>query len=360
MPTEDVYDRLRTHLDNLPVGFPKTKSGVEMRILRRLFTEEEAEMAVNLTPFPETLEEIALKIQRDPKEIEPLLETMANKGLIFRNRKGGVTRYRAEWFVVGIYERQVGTITKEFAEDFEQYVDEALRDEIVSTTSTPQLRVVPVAESIDHSIDVAAYDDIRDIIKRQSKIAVAECICKKEKELLGEGCDNPREVCLVFSTGAYAYIENGIGREISQEDALKILDEAEAAGLVCSPSNDQKNFVVCLCCGCCCAILVNLKKLPQPSALIASNYYAQVDSDVCTGCETCIERCQMDAISMDDGIAKIDLDYCIGCGLCVTTCPSDALSLKEKDDKYIPPKNALELYQRIGEERLQARAKKPS
>ncbi|MFX0169085.1 MAG: DUF362 domain-containing protein [Candidatus Hodarchaeota archaeon] len=358
MTTEDVYERLRTHLDNLPVGFPKTKSGVEMRILRHLFTEEEAQMALSLTPIPETAEQIAQKTQRTAKEIEPLLETMAEKGLIFRSRKGGITQYRAEWFVVGIYERQVGTLTKEFAEDFEQYIDEALRDELISMR-TPQLRVVPVAESVDHSIDVAAYDDVRDIVKRQSKIAVAECICKKEKELLGEGCDNPREVCLIFSTGAYAYIENGIGREISQEEALKILDEAEKAGLVCSPSNDQKSFVICLCCGCCCAILTNLKKLPKPSTLVASNYYAQVDPELCTGCETCIERCQMNAITIDRDVASIDLDYCIGCGLCVTTCPSDALSLQEKEEKHIPPKNALELYQKIGEERQQQRAKKP-
>jgi len=352
MTADDIYEKLREHLDSLPVGFPKTKSGVEIRILKRLFTEEEAEMATHLTPFPATVEEISQRAERDSKEIEGLLAKMAKKGLIFRSRKGGVLKYRAEWFVVGIYERQVGTITKEFAEDFEQYVEEALRDELIST-KTPQLRVVPVAESIDHSIDVAAYDDIRDIIKRQSKIAVAECICKKEKELLGEGCDNPREVCLIFSTGAYAYIENGIGREISQEEALKILDEAEAAGLVCSPSNDQKNFAVCLCCGCCCAILVNLKKLPRPSTITASNYYAQVDADLCSGCETCLDRCQMDAITMENGVANIDLDFCIGCGLCVTTCPSDALSLKEKDEKHIPPKNALELYQKIGEERAQ-------
>jgi len=356
---EDVYEQLREHLDSLPVGFPKTESGVEIRILKRLFTEEEAEMATHLTPLPATVEEIAQRANREAADIEALLERLANKGLIFRSRKGGVTTYRAEWFVVGIYERQVGTLTKEFVEDFEQYVDEALRDEIIST-STPQLRVVPVAESVEHSIAVAAYDDIRDIIRRQTKIAVADCICKKEKALLGEGCDNPREVCLVFSTGAYAYIENGIGREISQEEALKILDMAEKAGLVCSPSNDQKNFAVCLCCGCCCAILTNLKKLPKPSTLVASNYYAEVDSELCTGCETCIDRCQMDAISMNGDMAKIDLDYCIGCGLCVTTCPSDALSLKEKEDKYVPPKNALELYQKIGEERLQKRAKNPS
>jgi ferredoxin len=350
-----MYKQLREHLDNLPVGFPKTESGVEIRILKRLFTEEEAEMAIHLTYIPETVDQIAQRARRDPEQVKPLLDQLADKGLIFRSHKGGDTQYRAEWFAVGIYEHQVNNMTKELAEDFEQYMEEGLRDELVASADPPQLRVIPVAASLTPSMGIMPHEDAREIVKKQSKIAVAPCICKREKEVLGEECDKPEEVCMVFSTGAYYYIENGYGREITVDEALKILDEAHDAGLVCSPSNDQKGFVICNCCGCHCGILTNLKKLPNPAKLVASNYYAEVDIDSCTGCETCLDRCQMDAISMENGTAKIDLEYCIGCGLCVTTCPSEALELKQREEITIPPVNAFELYTKIGEKRLARR-----
>jgi len=279
---------------------------------------------------------------------------MSAKGLVFNSRARGVTTYRAAWFAIGIWEHQVNRLTKEFVEDFEQFIEEGFRDEILSV-GTPQLRVVPVGKSITPTMNVAPYDDVRELIKQQSKLAVAECICKKEKELLGEGCSNPREVCLVFSTGAYYYIEHELGREITQEEALEILDLAEKSSLVMSPGNAQKTFVICCCCGCCCAILANLKKMPKPSTLVASNYYVESDPELCVGCETCLDRCQMDAIAIQDDVATIDLDRCIGCGLCVTTCPEEALTLKLKDKSQviIPPTSTAELYIQIGTERLQ-------
>ncbi|MFX1561951.1 MAG: ATP-binding protein [Promethearchaeota archaeon] len=356
MTKQDIYVRLREHLDSLPVGFPSTKSGVELRILRRLFTEEEAEMACHLQPLPETVEQIAKRTNRDSKELEALLEQMAKKGLIFKSKAGGKTAYRASWFVIGIYEAQVKRLTKEFAQEFEEYIDENF-EKWLYDSKTPQLRVVPVQSSITPSIGIASYEDARELIRQQSKIAVTECICKKEKALLGEGCDKPREVCLAFSTGAWSYIENGIGREITKEEALQILDLAEESGLVISPGNAQKTFCICCCCGCCCALLSNLKKLPNPAAFVASNHYAEVDSELCIGCGTCLDRCQIDAITVEEK-AIINLDRCIGCGLCVTTCPEEALTLRKKDESQIivPPSNVVELYMKIGNERLQKRS----
>ncbi len=358
MNSDTVYERLREHLDNLPVGYPKTESGVEIRILKRLFTEEEAEMATHLTYIPETAEQIAQRANWEVEEIKPLLERLADKGLIFRSHKRGITQYRAEWFAIGIYEHQVKNMTKELAEDFEQYLDEALREELVASADPPQLRVIPVHASLSPTMGVLPYEDAREIVKKQSKIAIAPCICRIEKRALGEECDKPDEVCMIFSTGAYYYIENGYGREITSNEALKILDQAHDVGLVCSPSNDQKGFVICNCCGCCCEILSSLKKIPKPSSIVASNYFTEVDADSCTGCETCLDRCQMDAITMEGGIATIDLDYCIGCGLCVTTCPSEALALKRKEEPevIVPPANAFELYREIGEKRIQRKS----
>lgn len=356
MTEQDVYERLREHLHNLPVGYPSTGSGVEIRILKRLFTEEEAEMACHLTPFAATAGDIAEKLERELAKVEALLEQMSAKGLIYNSRKGGITTYRASWFIVGIFEYQVNRMTKEFADDFDQYLDEGLRDEIFSY-ETHQLRVVPINKAVDAAKQVASYDDARNLIMQQSKISVQNCICRQKRDLQGEPCSRTekREFCMAFSSGAYYYLEHGLGREITQEEALNLLDFAEEKGFVVSPGNAQKTFVMCLCCGDCCEFLGNLKKYPKPSSLINNTYYAQVDEELCMGCETCIDRCQMGAIKIIDEISTIDLDRCIGCGLCVTTCPEEALSLQRKpEDKLIePPANVAELFMKIGTEKMQ-------
>jgi len=82
---------------------------------------------------------------------------------------------------------------------------------------------------------------------------------------------------------------------------------------------------------------------PKPAEKVLTNYYMDVDKDACSGCETCVDRCQMEAIKIgDDAVAHVDRDRCIGCGLCVTTCPSDAAKLvaKPESERQTPPPTA--------------------
>jgi ferredoxin len=138
----------------------------------------------------------------------------------------------------------------------------------------------------------------------------------------------------------------GLARPASQEEALAILDASEKAGLVNQPANMINPGGMCNCCGDCCGILRALNQLPKPAEMVVNNYFATVDSDLCTACETCIERCQMAAISIgEDDVAEIDLDRCIGCGLCVTTCPTDAMrmALKPETQRQKPPASGRDL-----------------
>ncbi len=351
MANPEVYRRLQEHLDSLPVGFPPTKSGVELRILKRLFTEEEAEMTCFLSFSPKTVKQIAKETGKPEKRMEVLLEQMRGKGLIAAYHIDEELHYSNQLFAVGIYELQLGVLDKEFVEDFEEYMQEAFSQVLVQGT-TPQLRVVPIQTSIEPSMGVSPYENLRQIIKEKDRFSLMDCICKKEKALLGEGCEKPREVCLVLAAPNY-FTKRGWAREISQDEALEVLVQAEEAALVASPGNVQNPTFICLCCGCCCAILSNLKKLPNPSEYVASNYFATVDTELCSSCETCLDRCQMDAITMIDEIANVDSRRCIGCGLCVSTCPVEAIHLKRKDPSQIvvPPVSGQELYQKIATEK---------
>jgi len=136
--------------------------------------------------------------------------------------------------------------------------------------------------------------------------------------------------------GFYAdyYIELGMGRKITQEEALGILEMAEEAGLVHQFADSLDPGAICNCCPDCCGDLRILRMIPNAAALAISNHFAQVDSDLCNGCETCVDRCPMDAVSLgEDQTADINLDRCIGCGLCVKTCPTEAMMLVSKPEE---------------------------
>jgi ferredoxin len=347
---DDVYVKLAHHLDNLPAGFPATDSGVELRILKRLFTPREAEVAMGLTMMQEPPSAIAERLGAEESDLTPLLERMSKKGLIIRSNKGGQNLYMAAQFVVGIWEYHVNDLDEDLIRDFNEYVPFLVKT--LSKQKTQQLRVIPVSQSVSAEMSIMPYEEAEQIIKNQSKIVVAPCICRKEHKMAGKGCENPLESCLILSGAAYYYEENGLGRSIDQEEALEILNKGIEAGLVLQPGNSQKPFAICMCCGCCCQILKNVKKLDKPAQIVHTNYYAAVNEEDCIACGTCEDRCQMDAITVDD-VAHVDREKCIGCGLCVPTCDPGAIKLFEKheDEKWIPPKNIVETYIKIATER---------
>ncbi len=128
------------------------------------------------------------------------------------------------------------------------------------------------------------YETAEEIISKQKKIVVSDCICRKEHDMVGQPCDYPREVCLTFGSGAYYYEGNGLGRGIDVEEALAILEKGRQAGLVLQPGNAKDPGNICMCCGCCCQVLANLKTPEQPAKAVHSNYYARVDADECVAC----------------------------------------------------------------------------
>ncbi|MCP3874412.1 MAG: 4Fe-4S dicluster domain-containing protein [Desulfobacteraceae bacterium] len=350
---EDVYKKLAVHLDNTPSGYPETETGVELRILKQLFTEEEAQLALCLILMPEPVEAIAKRANKDPEAILPILIEMGEKGLIIHVNRNDQHTFMLLHFVVGIWEYQVNRLTKELIKDFNEYVPYLIKGQYKHKTQ--QMRVIPVAKSINTELNIMDYEQVESIIRSQSKILVAPCICRKEHQMMDKGCDKIKEACLVFGSGAYIYESRGIGRTISHEEALDIIKQGIKQGLVPQPSNSQKPTNICLCCSCCCQILKNIKDFEFPSKIVSSNFQANCNEEDCTGCSACEGICPMDAIEVDEEqiIAKIDLNRCIGCGLCVTVCEFDAMSLKDKEDteKVAPPANIVETYMKIAKEK---------
>jgi electron transport complex protein RnfB len=353
MTTENkIYRDLQQHLDKLPIGFPATQSGVEIRILKHLFTPQEANMATQLSIIREPLNVIYQRVKKTGisiKELEQVLDGMVHKGTILTNAKGNEKYYGNAMLAVGIFELQVERLTKDFSKDWIQYLDEAFGKEVYKT-KIPQLRTIPIEKSIPLEYHISNYDSLRQIVDNtKGQIAVANCVCRQAKDIIGESCrhTNLRETCLIFGSAAEHHLNLGLARSITKEEAFDILGKAEEAGLVLQPENTQRPHYICCCCGDCCAILATLKKFPFPAELYATNFYAEVDHELCTGCEICVDQCQLDAMEMANDVATVNNDRCIGCGNCVVNCTSDAIRLQKKDEESLPPVNAKALYMNI-------------
>jgi ferredoxin len=340
----DLYERLARHLDELPAGFPRTKDGVEIRILRRLFTPEDAELALHLTMLPEPARVVALRAGLTTAEAERRLEDMAQRGLIFGSYHAGrPPRYMAYQFAVGVWEAQVKRLSPELVEDVEQYL----------TTygpsvwkSAPQLRTIPVGKAVEVPTEVMPYERAEELLRGQETVAVTECICRQALRLLGQSCDKPLETCVSLGLYAAYLVHIGRARPIDLSEALGILELADEAGLVLQPGNSQAALGFCACCGCCCAALRTLKLHDRPAQVAVTPFVAQVDTAVCLGCGTCAARCQMEAIAVDEDVATLDPERCIGCGLCVSTCPSGAVRLVRKpqaEQRPVPPDTVASL-----------------
>ena len=325
-----VYEKLQAHLDGLPVGYSKTESRVEIDILKKIFEPEEAEIALHLRHEPETVEDFCQRTGIERKRAKAMLERMAKKGQIFRITREGEIHYRAAVFLPGIWEYQLNRLDHELAEMVEKYYDEALGKDITAGR-IPIFRVLPVDEILAKSTEVMPYDRVKEIIRSQKTIALAKCICKKEMRLTGHECKHIDDVCILFSHMARYYVENGLARFVTVDEAIDALDRAERDGLVHSPQNSKRPMFVCNCCGCCCVSLRRITQLKLPaSKVVRSEFYCVCDEDLCTGCELCLDRCHVNAKYLEDDVVRIDRDQCIGCGLCVSACPEDALQLVRK------------------------------
>jgi H+/Na+-translocating ferredoxin:NAD+ oxidoreductase subunit B len=343
MQNKEVYKKLAIHLDHLPGGYPETETGVELRILEKLFTPEEASLAQHLTLLDEKPNVVAYRSGISLQKATLLLEGMARKGLIFFTPEpDGSTSYMAAQFVVGIWEMQVGYLEKELAEMFEAYLPDLFHKN--EWKEVPQLRTVPVEQSINSELRVLPYERAKELIRGKSSFTVTPCICRVEKGLGDGACSKPLETCISFGTEEDYFASSGFGRPATMEEVLGILELADKKGLVIQPSNGKEVKWICCCCGCCCAVLRTIKTFPKPNELTSSPFSLAIKIDLCEGCKKCIKRCPMDAITVPLDKIAWEKDRCIGCGLCVTSCDSGALSLERKpnDELSRVPKNIVE------------------
>jgi electron transport complex protein RnfB len=335
---EQVYQELAQALHRIPNGFPATKSGVELKILARLFSPQEAKLACYLEQEPQSPQEVSQKIGWEERETYQLLKGMLKKGLIEAERGKGGFAFKLIPFIVGFYENQNAKIDQEFAQLFEQYYRESLHQMMAIKPSVH--RVIPIEKTIPMNVEVMPYERASHYIENAQSWGVLPCICRVQKRLIGKGCHHSEENCLVLSKRPRAFRRTEAIRAISKEEALQILIRAGEEGLIHSTGNTQEEIsYICNCCTCSCGVLRGIADFGHVNAVGSSEFYAVVDPTLCTGCGNCISRCQFHALEIKKDTLTIDLSRCYGCGQCITACPTGALTLQQKkpEDIETPP-----------------------
>ncbi len=333
------YRRLARSLDALPNRFPPADDESDLRLLAYLFTLQEADLAACLLPDPETAAQISTRLGRDLQETMPLLKEMSKKGLItFGKTPEGRPGFALRPFVVGIYEAQVSRMDAEMARLYEAYFKKSFG---LALNIQPQVhRVIPVGQSVKNNMEVQPYESVTDLVDGAKSWAVLDCICRKQKALIGEACEHPLDVCMTLSQkpGAFDGVDSGFGlRALTHAEARQTLDRAAAAGLVHCVSNNQRDtWYICNCCTCSCGVLRGMADLGIANVVARSAFINRVDEAACAACEDCVPACPFHAITVD-GVAHVNEIMCVGCGVCVASCPQDALGLERRPDVTEPP-----------------------
>ncbi|MEI6724959.1 MAG: 4Fe-4S binding protein [Actinomycetes bacterium] len=341
---EDTYGRLARALDALPNGYPATPSGVEVELLAALIPLEPAAVAAVLGYEPRPVEDVAVRAGVPLDEAARRLEELAGMSVALHDGAGS---WRLAPFWPGIWDALVPTMDRATAELVERFMAEGGARGIMGA-EPPIGRVLPAPEAT-RADWILPYDDVRRVLQETAAVTIIDCVCRLERATLGAPCDYPTHICMTL----HDEVPQQTAGLVSKAEALRLLDEADRLGLVHVATNVAGGWeFICHCCGCCCQFLRALTEWDAGTSVV-SNYRAVVDAAACSGCGTCVERCQVEAIALGTDVAVVDAGRCIGCGVCVTGCPDEAVTLERLPEARItPPPADLEAW---GEERLRKR-----
>jgi len=355
-----IYKDLQKRLDRNVVGAPEAKELYE--ILRIMYSEKEAAVAVRMPIAPTTFAEIARRTKLESGLLKTLLESMADKGLVmdFFHNRTGETYYLLSPTVVGFFEFSMMRIRddipqKELAELMHNYMytnDAFARDAFQKTTQLGRTLVHESALPEDYS-EILSYEKASELISESEYHAVSLCYCRHKQHHLGVDCKYPMEVCTTINAGADLAIRRNFGRKSSRSELLDLLAQSRELGLVHIGDNvKNRPSFICHCCRCCCGFLQGITHLKVTNTVMTSNFIAEVDKSECKGCKKCTERCPISAIQIkvlkrtDNKKkyrwAEVNSSLCLGCGVCVPACKNGALSMKKRKQAVITPEDSFD------------------
>jgi NAD-dependent dihydropyrimidine dehydrogenase PreA subunit len=356
-----AYQNLVDRLNRFPQGAPPSE--VLYKILRMLFSQQEAEY-VSLLPIKPFNAEMAARLWKTSLlEAQTILDALADRGILIDIEKDGSSVYSLPPPMAGFFEFSMMRVRtdldqKLLAELFYQYLnveEDFIKALFVSgETQLGRTFVHEPALSPENSLHVLDYEKASEVIRTASHRAVGVCYCRHKMEHLGRACSAPMNICMTFNTTAASLAKHGIARPVDVPEGLDLLQQAYESNLVQFGENVRNEVsFICNCCGCCCEAMLAAKRFGTMHPIHTTNFLPVIDEETCNGCGKCLDTCPVEAMSLVSASdarkkrrkkARVDEDLCLGCGLCVRTCPKKSVRLASRPERVITPVDSTHRY----------------
>lgn len=352
-------------LNKYPVGL--VDSDKLREILALLFDEREAFVASRFPLEEATLPELVRLTNIPAEELLPLLDRMADKGLVMDMPYGGEVYYLLLPGLIGFFEmtfmkNRSDLPLQRLAQLMREYLEEGQAAEFFGS-KTQLTRSLVYEEHVPVTSEITSYERAREIIREAGFGAVGLCYCRHKKEHLNETCAKGAPVdgiCISLGSAARFMTRRGFAREQSVDELLAVIDTARSFNLTHITDNIRhKPSFICNCCRCCCELLAGVQ-MGFHNGIAKTGFSAVIDRQRCNYCGACFTACNVKAIappkgvtfaSRDERYAVVSGDICLGCGACITACKQGALSLVPAAKREIPPLKRKELYLRMLKEK---------
>jgi len=367
--TKENLVPLIDRINKYPVGLVDNET--LRKILALLFSDEEAFVASKFPLEESTLTELVKATGLSEDELLPLLESMANKGIIMDMPYEGTTYYLLLPGLIGFFEftfmkNRTDLPLKEVADLMTEYLhwdkEKGQAGEFFGS-ETPLTRSLVYDEHIPTESVVTSYENAREIVKNASYGAAGLCYCRHKKHHENKECrkDAPMEnICISLGTGAKFLTRRGFAQEKTKEELLEIIDRSHKLNLTHITDNIRnKPSFICNCCSCCCEIMAGVQA-GFHNGVGKTSYIAKVDAEKCDYCAKCFKACNVKGIgldktreygSKDQRVSRVSEEICLGCGACISSCDQDAIVLELREHVVIPPSRKKDLFRQILKEK---------
>jgi len=359
--TKDSLVPLIDRLNKYPIGLVDSEKLRE--ILGLLFDEREAFVASRFPLEEATLAELVRATGLVAEELTPMLETMADKGLIMDMPYAGTTYYLLMPGLIGFFEftfmkHRSDLPMARLATLMREYLEESQTKEFFGS-KTQLTRTLAYEEHIPVTSEIATYERAREIIREAGIGAVGLCYCRHKKEHLGKSCAKgaPMEgICISLGSAAKFLSRRGFAELKTEAELLEVLDRARELRLTHVTDNiREKPSFICNCCRCCCELMAGVQ-LGFHEGIAKTGFTAVIDPERCDYCGTCFTACNVKAIGLakgatfatpQDRFAAVKEPVCLGCGACISACEKGALRLVPAKNRSRPPAKKRDLFIRI-------------
>jgi formate hydrogenlyase subunit 6/NADH:ubiquinone oxidoreductase subunit I/DNA-binding transcriptional ArsR family regulator len=342
------YEQLRELMDLNPMGCPPAPEIID--ILKILFTEEEAKIALGLGFLPLLPQEVSFRTGVPREVAERHLEALANKGVVFAREKDGNWGYALvntfHLFENPFRKGEKSGIVEKLTPLWKKYAKTLMKGFGSETTAVS--RIIPIHKKLESKAEILPHERVLESIDNAKAVGIGHCACRE----LEQKCDAPREACMMFDATCTYLADRGFARYISKGEAKEKIIQFDEAGLVRQVNNTKDRLeYVCHCCPCCCTFLRAINEYENPRVFTRSAFLPSRDLSKCAGCGTCADRlCPTKAIAMSAKFPEVNTGRCIGCGVCAAGCPNDAIRMERQLTIPDPPANILEYGMRLLQE----------